>query len=97
MNHLPWKPRRRAVPILMRPLSEARNKRETPSSNVRVTADTRTFVWRRDKGRCSSCGSKQKLQFDHIIPSSWGGSSGPENIQILCQTCNLRKGAKLDI
>jgi hypothetical protein len=49
-------------------------------------------VWRRDKGRCVSCGSADNLHFDHIIPWSRGGSSLlAENIQLLCAKHNLEK------
>ena len=49
-------------------------------------------VWKRDKGRCVQCGSKENLHFDHVIPYSQGGSSkSAENIQILCAKHNLEK------
>ena len=52
-------------------------------------------VWRRDQGRCVRCGSQQRLEFDHVIPLSKGGSSTARNIQLLCEPCNRTKGATL--
>jgi hypothetical protein len=49
-------------------------------------------VWKRDQGRCKTCGTSSGLHFDHIIPYSKGGSSkDPANIQILCGRHNLAK------
>jgi hypothetical protein len=33
-----------------------------------IPEDVRFEVWRRDEGKCVQCGSKSKLEFDHIIP-----------------------------
>ena len=55
----------------------------------------RSEIWRRDKGRCVKCGSKNNLQFDHIIPVSKGGATTAENLQLLCRSCNLRKGNRI--
>lgn len=54
-------------------------------------------VWKRDKGKCVKCGSRDNLHFDHIIPYSRGGSSlVAENIQILCARHNLEKRNKIE-
>jgi hypothetical protein len=45
-------------------------------------------VWNRDGGRCCICGSKENLEFDHIIPISKGGATTFRNLQLLCHNCN---------
>lgn len=55
-------------------------------------------VFKRDKGQCTKCGSKDNLHFDHLLPYSRGGTSlKEENIQLLCARHNLQKSAKIDI
>jgi hypothetical protein len=58
-----------------------------------VPERVRHEVWRRDKGQCVDCGSRERLEFDHIIPVSRGGSNTARNIELRCQVCNRRKGA----
>ena len=45
---------------------------------------------------CAHCGrvfkDRQFLHVDHIKPMNQGGLSVPENLQILCRNCNLKKG-----
>lgn len=55
----------------------------------------RDAVWRRDQGRCATCGGQDRLEFDHIIPFSKGGSSTYRNVQLLCQDCNRSKSARI--
>jgi hypothetical protein len=62
-----------------------------------IPDDVKQLVWLRDGGRCRHCGAQTELQYDHIIPVAMGGSSNPENLQILCGPCNRRKSAGLTI
>jgi 5-methylcytosine-specific restriction endonuclease McrA len=48
----------------------------------------------RDGHKCKQCNSIENIQIDHIIPLSKGGSDEPENLQLLCRKCNIRKGDK---
>jgi 5-methylcytosine-specific restriction endonuclease McrA len=32
------------------------------------------------------------LEIDHILPRIRGGTSEPDNLQVLCNRCNARKG-----
>ncbi len=70
---------------------------ETNTSRERqpIPDEVKRFVWQRDKGRCIICGSQEKLEFDHIIPISEGGSNTARNIQLLCEKHNRAKGAKI--
>ena len=52
-------------------------------------------VWRRDGGACVECHSRERLEFDHIIPFSRGGASTYRNVQLLCEPCNRRKSASI--
>lgn len=58
-----------------------------------IPEEVRLFVWRRDNGQCVRCGSRERLEFDHIIPVAAGGSSTERNVQLLCESCNRSKGA----
>jgi len=60
-----------------------------------ISSDTKREVWRRDQGRCVKCGSRENLEYDHIIPVSKGGSNTARNIELLCQTCNRKKSAQI--
>lgn len=64
---------------------EAKFRREKISEEVRIA------VWRRDGGGCSRCGSREKLEYDHIVPVSKGGSNTARNIELLCEKCNRAK------
>lgn len=61
-----------------------------------VTNQVRYAVMKRDRFRCRLCGldaSTTTLHIDHIIPVCRGGGASMDNLQTLCEKCNLGKGA----
>lgn len=58
----------------------------------RIPNDVREQVLDRDGNHCIVCGSGENLTLDHIIPWSRNGPDTVENLQIMCQSCNSRKG-----
>jgi 5-methylcytosine-specific restriction endonuclease McrA len=61
-----------------------------------IPTQVKREVWIRDQSRCTQCGSKEKLEFDHIIPVSRGGSNTVRNIQLLCEGCNRKKSNNIE-
>lgn len=56
-----------------------------------IPEEVKRSVWRRDEGKCVKCGNRERLEFDHIIPISKGGSSTARNVELLCEKCNREK------
>jgi 5-methylcytosine-specific restriction endonuclease McrA len=61
-----------------------------------IPAEVRRAVWLRDRGRCAFplacgdvCGSRLRLELDHIIPVAQGGKSTIENVRICCRFHNV--------
>ena len=69
---------------------------DNPLKRSKLTANVRREVWQRDQGKCCKCGSNKKLEYDHIIPLSIGGSDTARNIQLLCEECNRKKSNKIE-
>lgn len=74
------------------------HEQSTPAEHDRVIpTSVKLEVWKRDKGSCAKCGTKENLHFDHIIPYSQGGSSkDAKNIQILRCRHNLEKHDRIE-
>lgn len=68
-----------------------RNKRSTYINKNLVKE-----VLEKYKHKCNQCGSKERLEIDHIKPVVRGGETIYSNLQVLCITCNRKKGGKYD-
>lgn len=51
----------------------------------------RRKIFERDGFACRRCGKTANLSIDHIVPFTRGGTDEPENLQVLCRTCNSSK------
>jgi len=60
-----------------------------------VTRSTKQRILERDDYKCQECGATDGLCIDHIIPASRGGDSSDDNLQVLCISCNTKKGNRL--
>lgn len=67
-----------------------------PHKREPIPEEVRIAVWRRDEAKCVKCGSQEKLEYDHIIPVSKGGSNTIRNVQLLCEACNRSKQDKIE-
>ena len=53
-------------------------------------------AYEQQEHKCAICGKVfefDKMHGDHKKPWSAGGHTTPDNLQMLCTTCNLKKGA----
>lgn len=66
------------------------------SSNGRHTATDIKQIISLQKWKCACCKTsiKDGYHVDHKMPLALGGTNDKLNIQLLCPTCNLSKGAK---
>lgn len=64
-----------------------------------MTPALRKQIAERDNYTCCICGKympdMKGLTIDHIIPVSKGGKTVPENLQVLCSSCNSKKSDKV--
>ena len=80
---------------LIKPNKGTYNKRRV------ISGTTRQNVLMRDNYTCQICGATvkngAKLEIDHIIPQSKGGTNDESNLQVLCQQCNREKHNRSDL
>lgn len=69
-------------------LEKLRNSAEPRNSRSKSKASLLREV--RSRGACQNCGGTFALEIDHITPRSHGGKSNPDNLRLLCRSCNQR-------
>jgi len=62
----------------------------SPSSK----AEIKRQMWKRDKHKCTNCGSTYAVQEDHRTPKAKGGQYTLDNMRLLCRSCNQRAAIK---
>ena len=66
------------------------------SISRQIPTAVKVAVWKRDQGKCVTCGATDNLHFDHDVPFSKGGSSiTVDNVKLLCARHNLQKSDKI--
>ena len=85
------------VEVIHRTRAPKRTERDAP----RRSKNIRAVLFRKQRGRCvAPCGEDGEgrelpidiFHIDHIHPTSKGGPNTDENLQLLCPTCNGKKG-----
>jgi 5-methylcytosine-specific restriction endonuclease McrA len=86
---------RAANPDANRIASNVRRARKREAGGHHTAEDIRR-IHDAQKGRCACCRVKvgKSYHIDHIQPLALGGNNWPANLQLLCATCNLKKGAR---
>jgi 5-methylcytosine-specific restriction endonuclease McrA len=89
-RHAKW---RMANPEKVARLNRVRLDRKANAPGSHTTQEWSAIV-KRQGGRCATCHLKVKLERDHIVPLSRGGTDFASNLQGLCKPCNASKKAK---
>ena len=63
------------------------------------SAELKRELFNAQGGKCMYCGRKpgiDLMDIDHKNPMAKGGSDSKRNLQLICRSCNTRKGATTD-
>jgi hypothetical protein len=84
--------KRTATPATDQPADAARvnESRDDSPRRDHIPSVVRHHVIWRDHGQCRICKSSRHLQLDHIVPSALGGTNEPDNLRLVCRSCNQR-------
>lgn len=72
---------------------------EPRRSRKTFPASLKRELHKKQAGKCMYCGRKpgiDLMDIDHKNPVAKGGSDQKRNLQLLCRSCNTRKGATTD-
>jgi hypothetical protein len=82
-------------PLKIGAWNRARRARSRNAEGRHTQADIENLL-RLQRHRCANCCNPlgRSYHVDHVYPLAKGGSNWKDNIQLLCQSCNLKKSAK---
>ena len=75
-----------------KPTKRKRAKKK-PAKRKHIPKAVRDAVMERDNYTCVYCASTNNPELDHDEARANGGSDDDDNLQVLCRSCNRRKGA----
>lgn len=77
-------------------LQNTRNRRAKIKGNKgRIYAEDWIALKEKYGNKCLKCGTKNKIEMDHVIPIALGGLHVIENVQPLCRNCNAQKSTSI--
>jgi hypothetical protein len=80
------------MPYVMAELVDRYHKRR--KFNRYIRPELKEKILAKYEHTCVKCGKHDNLTIDHIIPVVKGGKNDYTNLQVLCMTCNRKKGKK---
>lgn len=74
-----------------------RENRRAREANGVLSRNIVERLYERQRGMCACCSVAlgDRYHLDHVIPLSRGGSNTDDNVQLLLDKCNARKGSRL--
>lgn len=65
------------------------------SGEIHWSSTVREWLKEKEKpNECIYCGQKTDLTVEHILPRCCGGEDTPDNVVMVCKSCNSSKGGK---
>lgn len=75
--------------------TEIKRKHQMKSTDCTLTRKEWIAIKEKFGNRCAYCGKEARLEMDHVIPLSRGGTHTASNIVPACRTCNAKKSNHL--
>lgn len=69
--------------------------KQLDTGEIHWSSSVREWVKEKEMGdTCIYCGAQTTLTIEHILPRNCGGEDIPDNVVMVCKSCNSAKGGK---